>query len=91
MAQSQPGSSLRSRPKELWESPSPFLALPSSSSHHTLPVSDLLQQEAVIRLAVGRTGWSCSNIVNEKGNFTSRPGKENVLLLSLILQYIGAS
>lgn len=39
MPQSQPGSSLRSRPKELWESPLPFLALPSSSSHRILPVS----------------------------------------------------
>lgn len=37
--QSQPGSSLRSRPKGPWESPSPFLAPPSSSSRPILPVS----------------------------------------------------
>lgn len=39
MQQSQPGSSLRSKPKEPWASPSPFLALPSSSSRPTSHVS----------------------------------------------------
>lgn len=39
MLQSQPGSSRRSRLKGQLELALPFLALPSFSSHHILPVS----------------------------------------------------
>lgn len=40
MPRSQLGSSLRSRLKVLWESPLPFSAHPSCSSHPILPVSE---------------------------------------------------